>query len=190
MSIGATNLYSGLPGFRVRSPAGLPPDYNEFPTLPIRAQCTQTDQGCALIWKVEVESFPTVYDNPILALYSYVIYRWKALGVIFKNMNENTGAPLLGVWSLHANLFLGGQCTLALRETEWMEHWKQENPQMLPHYKYTVTVDLHCISQKECWSSKGPLEHTHSTRLCHVYILTRIVQHLPIKLRSTCFFIK
>ncbi len=33
VSIRATNHYSGLPGFRVRSPAGLPPDYNEFATL-------------------------------------------------------------------------------------------------------------------------------------------------------------
>ncbi len=33
VSLRALYLYSGLPGFQVRSPAGLPPDYNEFPTL-------------------------------------------------------------------------------------------------------------------------------------------------------------
>ena len=33
MSTRAINLYSGLPCFRVRSPTGLLPDYNEFATL-------------------------------------------------------------------------------------------------------------------------------------------------------------
>ncbi len=30
---------------------------------PIRAQCPQAQHGCALIWKAEPKSFPTVYDN-------------------------------------------------------------------------------------------------------------------------------
>ena len=74
---------------------------------PIRAQCAQPEQRCALIWKVEIKSFPTVYDNPILTLYRHVIYRWKALGLNF-NL-QRRGAPLLGVRS---NWRIYGICVL------------------------------------------------------------------------------
>ncbi len=69
----------------------------------IRAQCAQTQHRCALIWKVEVESFPTVYDNPYVPLYRHVIYRWKALDLSFKDL-KGVGAPLLEVrpyWGIY-----------------------------------------------------------------------------------------
>ncbi len=35
-------------------------------------------------------------DNPVLVLHKHVIYRWKALELIFKDMKTGS-APLLGV---------------------------------------------------------------------------------------------
>ena len=45
MSTRATYLSTGLHGFRVRSPAGLSPDYNEFPTLIDGDQFLKTKKG-------------------------------------------------------------------------------------------------------------------------------------------------
>ena len=36
-----------------------------------------------LFEKAELNSFPTVYDNPYFVEYRHVIYRWKALELIF-----------------------------------------------------------------------------------------------------------
>ncbi len=67
---------------------------------PIRAQYAQTQHWCALIWKVVVESFPTVYDNPYFLLYMHVIYRWKALDL----NDERRGCALIGSAPLLGNL--------------------------------------------------------------------------------------
>ncbi len=72
----------------------------------IRAQCTQTEHGCALICKVELKSFPTIYNNPYFALYRHVIYRWKALELNLKNLKTGD-APLLEVrpyWGIYGIL--------------------------------------------------------------------------------------
>ena len=60
---------------------------------PIRVQCAQTEHGYALIRKVELYSFPTIYDNQYLALYRHIIYRWKALELNLKNIK--TGDALI-----------------------------------------------------------------------------------------------
>ena len=63
---------------------------------PIRAQCGQAQHGCALKWKAGLKTFPTVYDNPCFVEYRHVIYRWKALELIFKVLKRGS-APLMGV---------------------------------------------------------------------------------------------
>ncbi len=77
---------------------------------PIRAQCAQTENACALIWKAQVKTFPTIYDNPYFALYSHVIYRWKAPELNLQNLKTG-GEPLLGVhpyWRIYGNSFPDG----------------------------------------------------------------------------------
>ncbi len=103
------HFYRSLPGAQggfVGDPTSLARD-NILNTVnsPIRAQCAQTEHRCAPIWKVEVGSFPTVYDNPYFALYRHVIYRWKAFDLSLKDLNR-VGAPLLEVrpyWRIYGS---------------------------------------------------------------------------------------
>ena len=88
---------------------------------PIKAQCAQTQHRCALIWKVEVKSFPTVYDNPYFPLYRHVIYRWKALHLNLKDLKEGD-APLLEVrpyWGIYGILDTIDICIITMYRGIW-----------------------------------------------------------------------
>ncbi len=84
---------------------------------PIRAQCAQAQHGCALNWKAGLKTFPTVYENPYFVEYRHVIYRWKALELIFKILKKR-GALLLGVrpyWRIYGIHVLTNWCILYLQ---------------------------------------------------------------------------